>query len=158
MSVEYDIKKGRIYDSDGNERLVYRIQIPLFEGCDKINDFYERIGSFCEIFCKEDLIKYLGSIGRARYHYELLCRVCHTDELLVSVLTRARLSGEGSIISQHFYALTWSLTEQDMLPPKLLFKKRRKKDSQRFDEKKEVFLYEGALKMAEHADIDRFFI
>ena len=156
MSVEYDIKRGRVY-AEGNECLRYKISVPVINGAERINEFYKRISEECESFCRTRLCQCLENTKGERLFYELLCRVCHEDEELVSILTRVRLLKGGTEFESYVRALNWSVTEGCMLPPKLLLRKYTKKGKSRFKDDDGIFLYKGELKSLKDTCIDIFF-
>ena len=157
MSVEYDIKKGRVYDG-GNERLRYKISVPVISGAERINAFYKRIGKECEDFCGKRICDCVETNKGERLFYELLCRVCHEDAELVSVLMRVRLLRGRTEIAGYVRPLTWSVTEQCMIPPKLLLRKYAKRERSRYRGDDGIFVYKGEVKSLKDARIDIFFI
>lgn len=157
MGIGYDIKKGRVYDG-GNERLRYKIRVPVIEGAEWINELYRKISEDCEGFCRLRICECVENNNGEKLFYELLCRVCHEDPEVVSVLMRVRLLRGGHAVESHVRAHNWSLSEQCMLPPKLLLRRYAKKGKAKYKEDEGLFLSQGEMRSINDTQIDRFFV
>ena len=139
--------RGRLYEG-GNERLRYKIELPCFEKCEKINEFYSETLNNCELFCKEKLFGELCGDSvekeKKRYSYELNFRVTHNDGKTVSLLLKARLACGWECLHECVVAMNWSVTDEYMLPPKLLLSHYREK-GQRIKAEEGLFLKDGRL-------------
>ena len=115
MDISYALRCGREYDM-GNEILRYRIRVPLVDGCDRINSFYEKIANECEAFCKNELAHGGGRTVR----YELDFRTTEVADGLLSLVFRARLMLRGEILDSYIFVNIWNLAKQRLVPPQNL--------------------------------------
>ena len=137
-------RKGRLHVG-GNERLRYKIELPLIDGFEAMNTLYCELADNCELFCKERLLGELAERrGSGRCFYELTFRVTHNDGKTLSLILRARLVGGEDGLSERVWAMNWSLRDGQIIPPKLLVKHYRKK-GQKIRPEKDIFLDDGEL-------------
>lgn len=142
MKIEFSIKRGRLYDG-GNRILRYKICLPHVEGCDRINRLYKDIAERCEGFCRGQLLDELKERG-GEYVYELTYVCTHDDGEALALLMRVRLISSGRVEREQVRAQTWSLCEQDMIPPRYVIKRYGGKGKRGF-KKTEVFLCDGKI-------------
>ena len=156
MRVEKISKKGRLYDG-GNECLRYAVEIPRLEGCERINSFYEKIAEECELFCKEKLFEKLAGKRSESGRYELSFFVTHNDGEAVSMAFCVSLRCGRENISERFFAMTWSLSDEQMLPPRIL-QRRFGEKKKKINSKNALFLKNGVLKSLENGEEINFLL
>ncbi len=116
---------------DESGRVIYTAVLPVIEGHEKINTFYQKIAKKCEEYCKEKLLiqcaKQKSSDPSWEYSYKITFKPVVSDgraEISVSASLYDR--GARRTVSTHTESHFWSL-ENDMMARKPRKKQKNQK-------------------------------
>ena len=153
MNIEYVRKKERLY-CQGNELLIYSLDVPVFEGAQEINSFYSSIVDECEKYCKGELFDRLcAEVGRKRYSYRLVCKVTYADTDVASVIIFACLRSGKQSFQEYVNAHTWELGSMLLLPPEYVWRWGKGDKKVKKEDLEGVFIDEGKVKNIREVDI-----
>ena len=119
-STKTDKLRLQFSSPDESGRVIYTAVLPVIEGHEKINTFYQKIAKKCEEYCKEKLLtqctKQKSSEPSWEYSYKITFKPVVSDELAeISVSASLYDRGTRRTVSTHTESHLWSLEKNAML-------------------------------------------